>query len=109
MKDIDCRIFEDQIDTLLDGTLSEEGLRQLRLHALACPACAAALEIHEHLARPSLAELEEEVPEHFLATLGSRVEDAIAREDGERAPPTFASPHRSRTFGRGWLLPSQFE
>ena len=29
-KDVDCLIFEDQLDALVDGGLPEEGLEQLR-------------------------------------------------------------------------------
>jgi len=79
-KEIDCQIFGDQLDTLLDGSLSGEGTRQLQLHALSCPDCAMALRVQEHLALPSLEELEAAVPEELLASMWPKVRAEVAAQ-----------------------------
>ena len=61
-KDVDCLVFEDQLDALVAGGLPVEGLEQLRLHAFSCPDCAMLLKVKEHLTRPSLEGLEAAVP-----------------------------------------------
>ena len=73
-KEIDCQVFEDQLDALARGTLPEEGARQLRTHAESCPACAAQMAVQKHLASPSLEELEAAVPEGMLASLWPRIQ-----------------------------------
>ena len=73
-KEIDCQVFEDQLDALLDGSLPDEGIGQLQLHALSCPDCAMLLRVHEHLALPSLEELEAGVPEELLTSMWPRIE-----------------------------------
>lgn len=75
-KDVDCRVFEDQLDALMAGTLPDEGSRQLQVHALSCPDCAMLLKIREHLALPSLAELEAAVPEDLLDSVWPGVKSA---------------------------------
>lgn len=76
-KDVDCQVFGDQLDGLVRGDLPAEGERLLRLHAGICPACAMQLRVQEHLAQPSLAELEARVPEELLASLWPRVEGEV--------------------------------
>ena len=48
-KDVDCQVFRDQLDALVQGALPEEGARQLRLHVADCPECAMQLKVQEHL------------------------------------------------------------
>lgn len=104
IKDIDCQIFEDQLDSLQAGTLAEEGLRQLRLHASSCPECAMSMKVLEHLALPSLEELEKEVPDDLLAGVWQGVVAGIdpsaetSHGDASGGPPS----RRSTT----WLLPT---
>jgi hypothetical protein len=74
MKDVDCRVFEDQLDSLIDGTLPEEGIDQMQLHAQGCPDCSMLLRVKEHLFLPSLEELEGTVPEDLLASILPSVE-----------------------------------
>jgi hypothetical protein len=68
-KDVDCQVFGDQLDVLVEGGLSEDGIRQLRHHAAECTECSMQLKVKEHLMGPSLAELESEVPEELLASV----------------------------------------
>lgn len=76
-KEIDCQVFEDQLDALLDGSLPDEGIGHLQLHALSCPDCAMLLRVHEHLALPSLEELEAATPEELVASMWSTVEAEV--------------------------------
>jgi hypothetical protein len=76
-KEIDCQFFEDQLDALLDGSLPDEGIGQLQLHALSCPDCAMLLRVHEHLALPSLEELEAAMPEELVASMWPKVEAGV--------------------------------
>lgn len=93
-KDIDCRVFEDQLDAFSQGALSEEGMEQLRLHSRACPDCAMMLKMKEHLAYPSLEELEAEVPEALVASMWPRVSADVAQQEAQR---------QARPVGR-WTL-----
>ncbi len=76
-KDIDCQVFEDQLDALVEGSLPEEGIDQLRLHVLSCADCAMLVRVQEHLALPTLEELETTVPEDLLGSVWPRVEDVV--------------------------------
>jgi len=115
-KDVDCRVFEDQLDALVARRLPEEGLRQLRLHARTCPDCAMLLRVQEHLAQPGLEDLEAAVPEEMVTSMwptveaavgrGARPGAAVAREPAERAGQGASeSPVRPLTGGR-WLMPA---
>ena len=96
-KDIDCQVFEDQIDAFSRGVLSEEGLQQLRLHADMCPECAMQLRVQEHLAIPSLEELEAAVPDEVLAAVWPGIQ-------GEMSKRRAGSAGRARSrSGFGWL------
>ncbi|MFH1763123.1 MAG: hypothetical protein ABIF09_02925 [Gemmatimonadota bacterium] len=79
-KEIDCQIFEDQLDELLNGTLPEEGVVQLHHHSLSCYDCAMLLKVQEHLALPSLEEIEAAVPDEILASLWPRVQAGVQAE-----------------------------
>jgi hypothetical protein len=100
-KDVDCQVFRDQLDALVQGALPEEGARQLRLHVADCPECAMQLKVQEHLAGPSLAELEAQVPDDLVASIWSR----IRSENGAQQVGGSAERHRAdRTprRGSGW-------
>jgi hypothetical protein len=101
MKDMDCELFQDQLDSLQSGTLQEEGLRQLRLHAASCPDCAMALKVAEHLVSPSLEELEARVPDDLLASVWAGV-SAETSGSGATRPPWRRRRARSQT----WLVPA---
>ena len=96
-KETDCQFFEDQLDTLLDGSLSGEGTRQLRLHALSCPDCAMLLRVKEHLVLPSLEELEAAVPEELLASMWPKVQAGVAAQRMDVSAGT-SFPKRLRWF-----------
>jgi hypothetical protein len=106
MKDLDCRVFEDQLDALVGGGLPDEGLRQLRLHAESCAECSLLLRTQEHLAAPSLAELEKAVPRELLAS----VWPGVAAETGlSEAPVPISGKLLSRwlrTLQAPWMLPA---
>lgn len=98
-KEIDCQVFEDQLERLVQGTLSEEGSEQLRFHAEVCADCATQLRVHQHLAEPSLAELEAAVPQHVVDSMWPRLEHDLT----ERAT---ARPHPQRFFApQTWVVP----
>jgi len=115
-KDIDCQVFEDQLEALVGRHLSEEGLRSLYLHAASCPECAMLLKVHEHLASPSLEELEASVPEEVMTSIWTRVEESLAiQREGES--PESGGPGRTgvasgtvpqpRTGWKwGWIVPT---
>lgn len=85
-KDIDCQLFEDQVDTYSRGALSEEGLEQLRLHAESCPECDMQLRVQEHLAIPSLEEVEAAVPDEVLAAVWPGIQEELGKR---RSTPVF--------------------
>lgn len=99
-KDVDCLIFEDQLDALVDGGLPDEGMDQLRLHALSCPDCSMLLKVKEHLALPSLEELEAAVPQELLDSMWPKVEEGLGGnpEEIQARPPS--APRLT------WLVPS---
>ena len=99
-KDIDCLVFEDQLDALSQGTLPEDGAVQLRLHAGSCSACAAQLKVKEHLALPSLEELEAAVPEELLASLWPRIRPELGTHARKRIGSTWS------LFRVPWLAPT---
>lgn len=79
--DVECRVFGDQLDALVAGTLPSHAVGHLRAHAAACPECATLLRVHEHLAGPSLEALEARVPEGILAGFPDRVMEAVRSAD----------------------------
>ena len=99
-KDVDCLIFEDQLDALVEGSLPEDGLEQLRIHALSCPDCAMLLKVKEHLALPSLEELETAVPQELLDTMWPRVEEGVGAPAGKLLQKPSTAPRIP------WLVPS---
>ncbi len=101
MKDIDCQVFGDQLDSLQDGTLPVEGQRQLRLHAASCPECAMVLKVSEHLTLPSLEELEEAVPADLLTGVWPGVEAGL--EWSETPAETPSCRHEPDGWFRLWL------
>lgn len=115
-KDVDCLVFEDQLDALVEGSLPEDGLEQLRIHALSCPDCAILLKVKEHLALPSLEELETAVPQALLESIWpaveNRVEHGPAQVETSRAPaprfswlvPTLAAASVVLLLSTGFLL-----
>lgn len=104
-KDIDCQVFEDQIDAYSRGALSEEGLEQLRLHAESCPECAMQLRVQDHLALPSLEEVEAAVPDEVLAAVWPGIQGELRKRragSAGRAP----SPLRPSWLRAFWLRPT---
>ncbi len=107
-KQVDCQVFGDQLDALVDGRLSDEGMRQLRLHAAECTECAMQLKVKEHLMGPSLAELESEVPEDLLASVWEGVHAGVTA-DAAGAPAAGAFQERTVTPLRSrfhWAIPT---
>jgi predicted anti-sigma-YlaC factor YlaD len=78
---VDCDVFQEQLDALLEKRLPDAGLDQLRLHAASCSECAMQLRLHEHLATPSLSELEAMVPEELAGSVLPRVQAEIAAHE----------------------------
>jgi len=115
-KEIDCQIFEDQLDELLNGSLSDEGIGQLQHHALSCPDCAMLFRVKEHLTLPPLEELEAAVPEDLLASVWSGVQAGLkARPEsapgaGSREAPPNRPPDAPagtpKASGFPWLVPT---
>jgi hypothetical protein len=103
-REVDCRVFGDQMEELVRGSLQEEGARQLRLHARDCPDCAMQLKVHEHLVLPALEELEASVPEELLAGVWTGVEARMEEAEGNRGRRT--SRGRPGPLQRPWLVPS---
>ena len=123
MKDVDCRVFEDQLDSLMEGTLPAEGIDQLQLHAEECPDCSMLLRVKEHLSLPSLEELEATVPHELLESILPRVEGelgALPSRQGQEPRGIFLNWResvraRDRRVGRqssdgqpwrAWLVPT---
>ena len=114
-KEIDCQIFEDQLDELLNGSLPDEGMGQLQHHALSCPDCAMLLRVKEHLTLPPLEELEAAVPEDLLASVWGGVQAGIKAQpevvplgapagSSTNAPDVPAGTSGTRRFG--WAIPA---
>jgi hypothetical protein len=104
-KPIDCQVFEDQLDALVNGDLPADGMEQLRLHSEACPDCAMQLRVHEHLAEPSLEELEARVPSSLVASLWPRVEGTLEARP-RTARPTIKTSSRWRSLLSAWQVPA---
>lgn len=94
----DCEAFHEQLDALVDGRLPDDGLEQLRRHAASCADCAMQLRIHEHLASPSLREVEAMVPDELAETVLPRVQREVAMQSG--------GPHARRSTWPGRLVPA---
>lgn len=114
-KPIDCQIFGDQLDALIQGDLPEEGMRQLRLHAGECPQCRMQLRVQEHLLEPSLGELEARVPDEMVMGMWGAVEAGVRSREGSGAGAKGPGPavvredpsSRHPFQGRGrWLVPT---
>lgn len=105
-KDVDCQVFEDQLDALVREELPEEGRRHLLLHAETCRECSMQLRVQEQLVGPPLKALEEQVPEEMLEDMWSRVEGSLPFHDAKKAPIGQPSglPRRRPSFG--WALPA---
>jgi hypothetical protein len=103
-KEIDCQVFEDQLDALVGGILPEEGMGQLQAHALSCPDCAMLLRVQEHLALPSLEELEASVPDDLLASLWPRVQTEVGARRMIVSPDVSAETSSTRRLP--WLVPT---
>ena len=104
-KEIDCQVFEDQLDALTEGSLPDEGLGQLQIHALTCPDCAMLLRVQEHLSLPSLAELEASVPEGLLASVWPKVA-GVVKEGGTVETPEPFGEETSGPPKSLWLVPT---
>ncbi len=118
-KEVDCRVFEDQLDALVEGSLPEEGLRQLHLHARDCATCALELKVKEHLLRPTLEELEARVPAEMVSSMWPAVRAEVphrprAASGSSHGPPPTRTWRRRRGGGeasvrgpsRAWALPT---
>lgn len=97
-REVDCLVFEDQLDALAEGRLPEEGVRQLRLHADACPTCAMQLKVIEHLLGPSLEDLEARVPPGMVSSMWPGIQ-ANLRDRAQADSESFPGLLRSRLFG----------
>jgi hypothetical protein len=80
-------VFGDQLDVLVEGGLSEDGMRQLRHHAAGCTECSMQLKVKEHLMGPSLADLEAEVPEELLASVWDGVRAGLKADAADSGAP----------------------
>jgi len=98
-KGIDCDVFQDQLDALKAGSLSDEGMAQLRLHSDSCSECAMSLRVHEHLTASTSADLEMAVPDGFADSIWPGVEAELAVRRSQRPD------RRWDLRGRAWLLP----
>lgn len=105
-KEVDCLIFEDQLDAFVAGSLPPEGVEQLRLHALSCPDCSMLLKVKEHLDLPSLEDLEKAVPQEFLDSMWPRVEEGLRAGEGRDESPAPAQTRPPASLRFPWLVPS---
>jgi hypothetical protein len=110
MKDsVDCQVFSDQLERLLEGTLPDQARRLLQDHADHCSSCATQLRVKGHLSHPSLAELETQVPDPVVETMYRRVRAALdepaarAGADTARWSPADAVPDPPRSTARRWV------
>jgi len=113
---VDCQVFQDQLDALVAGELTDEGAHSLQSHALACPDCAMLLKVKEHLSLPSLDEIAASVPWEHVEGMWSRVQAGISgheamsrpgRDRGRRLPwlaPTLAAASVALLFSTGFLF-----
>lgn len=102
---VDCRVFADQLDRLVDGSLPDEGRRQLLAHAGGCRECAGQRRVKEVLATPSLEALEREAPDALVEGMYSRVmaEVAPARRPERPWVPLLAAATVVLLVCTGWL------
>jgi hypothetical protein len=106
---VDCQVFSDQLERFLKGSLPDEALLLLREHADACPTCATQLQVKGHLARPSLEELETQVPDPMVDAMYGQVRSALdepAIPVGADAHPLGSSTtalHGPRSFALPWV------
>lgn len=84
---VDCLVFEDQLEALVEGRLPEEGLRRLRAHAEACGKCGTQFRVKARLAHPTLAELEAQVPDDLVEGMYERVREALHGAEDTAARP----------------------
>lgn len=96
---IDCEVFQDQLDALARGTLSEEGIAELRLHAGSCQDCAVLLRMHEHLEGLSVVAGEAAVPDEWVSSMWPRVQADVATRESRRLQRSL---HRRWS----WLVPA---
>ncbi|MBT8398106.1 MAG: hypothetical protein HKO65_01305 [Gemmatimonadetes bacterium] len=113
-KNVDCRVFEDQLDALVDGRLTDDGVGQLRLHASSCEDCGMLLRLKEHMLAPSLGKLEAAVPDEMVASMWERVQAEVASlppalnlgsTDGSD-PSSGAAARPSAPTKPSWLIPT---
>jgi hypothetical protein len=97
---VDCQAFQDQLDALKEGTLPEEGLHQLRLHAAACADCAMLFRMYEHLASLPQDEMEAAVPGELVDSMWPRVQ----KEIDQRESPSVREPVPPWKWR--WLVPA---
>jgi len=93
---IDCEVFQDQLDALAQGTLSEEGIAKLRLHAGSCRDCAVLLRMREHLEGLSAVASEAAVPDGWVSSMWPRVQAEVATRESCRL---------QRSLRRRWSWP----
>ena len=101
-KNMDCRLFLEQLDELLAGELPVALRRRMEAHAAECPACAEAL-------RSARRALETVTPQHDIPVpegLENRLMDTLRRQAAaQSAAPTPqtapAAPRRSAR--RRWI------
>jgi hypothetical protein len=123
-RDVDCQVFEDQLDALVNGTLSGAARRLLLLHADTCGDCSMQLRVQRHLLGSTLSELESRVPEALVDGMWGRVGEALRSDVPERRgkgfddvlgragghPPGFTrggpGSRRGQGRGRDWLIPT---
>lgn len=99
-QDIDCTEFEEQLEAVQQGRLTEEAAARLRRHADSCPDCAMLLQLQQHVAALGQEELEAAVPEEYVTTMWGRVGADIAVQGTARDP-------RSRGWhAQRWLVPT---
>lgn len=94
MDRVDCLVFEDQLDALVRGALSPDGVAQMRAHASGCPTCASLARLEEHLSEPTLEVLEAQVPDVWVASMWTDVQGALR------------SRRARRSGRRGWVAPT---
>jgi len=77
MDRLDCSVFADQLDALVQENLTEDGVGQLPRHAAVCRECEALLRVKKHLVSLSLEALEERVPDQWVASMHADVRSAL--------------------------------
>lgn len=106
---VDCQVFSDQLERLVEGRLPDEAMRLLRIHADGCVACSTQLRVKRELSDPSIEGLEAQVPDPMVATMYERVQAtlrtqaATAGRDPTPTAPAFVEPLGTRPAGRAWI------